>query len=207
MKKLVFLTIGIMLIVSTLTVCLAREFPDVEANHWAYKYIDELSNKGIINGYDDGTYKPNGTVKRSEFVKLIITSVLPRGINEDELMSNFEHWAAKYVWFAEQRGVLDEGEYNKSNIDEPITRLEMVRLISKADIYIRETTSNLAMPEQDFLDILEISDEDYGFLCHAVNNGLIKGYEDYTFKPEKTMTRAEAATMIWRFNGGKDVSK
>ncbi len=208
MKKLLFLTMAIMMILSCmLSSALAKEFPDVETSHWAYKYIDELSNKNIISGYPDGTYKPSGTVKRSEFVKLVIGACIPSGVDIEELATPFDHWAASYVAVAEQYGVLGTGEFNAKNIEEPITRLEMVRLVSNADIYMKQHSVNDKRLEQDFLDIMEMSNEDYSLLCHAVNSGLIKGYDDYTFKPEKTMNRAEAATMIWRFNGGREVAQ
>ncbi len=208
MKRLLFFTLAIMMAMTCFSpLCFAKQFPDVESNHWAYKYIDDLSNQGIINGYDDGTYKPSGTVKRSEFLKLVMASCMPKDIDEDDLMSSLDHWAGTYVWFAEQRGVIEDGEYTKENIDQPITRLEMVRLISRADIFLKENMPEFDVPIQDFLDVLDISDEDYDLLCHANNKGLVKGYDDFTFKPDKTMTRAEAATMIWRFNGGKEVAQ
>ena len=189
------------------SVCLAKEFPDVESSHWAYKYIDELSNQNIINGYEDGTYQPSGTVKRSEFIKLVIAACLPEDEDVDDIPKSFNHWAAPYVWFAEQYGVVAKGEYTKDNIEEPITRLEMVKLISNADLLLLENAVLDERPEQEFMDVADLSDEDYYLLCHAYNKGLVKGYEDFTFKPDQTMTRAEAATMIWRFNGGKEVAE
>ncbi len=208
MKRLLFLIMAVVMIISCcFSFCFAKEFPDVDTSHWAFKYIDELSNAGVINGYDDGTYKPAGTVKRGEFVKLVIAACLPSDIDPDEIPTEFNHWAAGYVWVAEQYGVLEPGEFNLDNIEKPITRLEMVRLVSNADIFMKENMVEDKKLEQDFIDVAEISDEDYALLCHAVNRGLIKGYEDYTFKPENTMNRAEAATMIWRFNGGREVAQ
>ena len=208
MKRHLFLIMAIIMMISCFSsICFAKAFPDVDTSHWAYKYIDELSNDGIINGYDDGTYKPAGTVKRSEFLKLVIAACLPNDIDPDEIPTSFNHWSAPFVWVAEQYGVLEEGEYTLDNIEEPITRLEMVRIVSNADIFLKENAVEDKRIEQDFLDVAEISNEDYALLCHAVNRGLIKGYDDFTFKPENTMSRAEAATMIWRFNGGREVAQ
>ena len=50
-----------------------------------------------------------------------------------------------------------------------------------------------------FNDISGCTVEENSMLRHAYGTGLITGYEDGTFKPQKTMTRAEAATMIYRF--------
>jgi hypothetical protein len=46
-------------------------FKDVPETHWAYKAIEELAEKGIINGYEDGTFKPNEPVTRAEIATII----------------------------------------------------------------------------------------------------------------------------------------
>ncbi|MBE0447477.1 MAG: S-layer homology domain-containing protein [Actinobacteria bacterium] len=46
-------------------------FPDVPQTHWAYSYIMTAKNKGIINGYPDGTFKPEGLATRAESAKMI----------------------------------------------------------------------------------------------------------------------------------------
>ena len=52
-----------------------QDFKDVSENHWAYMAIKELSDKGIINGYPDGTFKPDKPITRAE-VCSIISSIL-----------------------------------------------------------------------------------------------------------------------------------
>lgn len=53
------------------------KFKDVPETHWAYKAIEELAEKGIINGYEDGTFKPDETVTRAE-----LATMLDRYINK-----------------------------------------------------------------------------------------------------------------------------
>ena len=50
----------------------AKIFPDVAANHWAAAQIKELSEKGVIVGYPDGTFKPDNNVTRAEFASMAI---------------------------------------------------------------------------------------------------------------------------------------
>ena len=50
----------------------AKIFPDVAANHWAAAQIKELSEKGVIVGYPDGTFKPDDNVSRAEFASMAI---------------------------------------------------------------------------------------------------------------------------------------
>lgn len=46
-------------------------FKDVPETHWAYKAIKELAEKGIIKGYEDGTFRPNEPVTRAEIATII----------------------------------------------------------------------------------------------------------------------------------------
>lgn len=60
-------------------------FPDVPENHWAYEYIRELADKGIIKGYPDGTWKGDRMMTRYEFAALIYRA-MQQGINVNKKM-------------------------------------------------------------------------------------------------------------------------
>ena len=57
-------------------------------------------------------------------------SALPDWIDINDAESKINHWAGRYVWIAERYGVLKAGSINISNIDKPITRIEMARIIT-----------------------------------------------------------------------------
>ena len=46
-------------------------FKDVDVSHWAYEAIKELSDDGILVGYEDGTFKPDEPVTRAEMCEII----------------------------------------------------------------------------------------------------------------------------------------
>lgn len=50
----------------------ARLFPDVSPNHWAAAQIKEMSQRGVVVGYPDGTFKPDNNVTRAEFASMAI---------------------------------------------------------------------------------------------------------------------------------------
>lgn len=98
----------------------AKSFTDVKENgniSWAYKYVDELSNKNILNGYEDGTFKPNNPVSFLETMQILKTLLNP---SEDELKlareSNLElvnscgvmDWAKDAVCYNIYHGTITE---------------------------------------------------------------------------------------------------
>lgn len=198
MKKLLITLMAMTMIFSSLIMpTYAVTFSDLDAGHWAYEYITTLASDGVINGYTDGTFRPSGTITRGEFLKLVMTPCIPSYVSMDDANSTLKHWSGAYVWLAEQYGVLAQGEYNDENLNEPITRIEMAKLISKADLIMMKTRQK--REQAPFNDIDNCTVEEIAMLRHAYNTGLITGYDDGSFKPQKTMTRAEAATMIYRF--------
>ncbi|MBR3888179.1 MAG: S-layer homology domain-containing protein [Clostridia bacterium] len=196
MKK-VFI-IFLVLMICFISQVQAANFWDLNSKHWAYQYITSLTSSGVINGYEDLSFRPEGTITKGEFIKLVIVAALPSWIDLKDAESNFNHWASRYVWIAEKFGVLKNNTITIGNIDKPITRIEMVQIISKADLLMKGEKLQ-ATEKIKFKDVITLNNEDLQLLKHAISKGLIKGYSDNTFRPTLNMTRAEAATMIYRF--------
>ena len=76
MKRFLSAVLAVVLLVAVCSPVLtanAAGFKDVAASYWAYDEITALSGKKVIEGYADGTFKPEGKVTREEFAKMIIT--------------------------------------------------------------------------------------------------------------------------------------
>lgn len=67
-----------------------NKFPDIE-NHWAKDYINSSAEKGWINGYGDGTFRPDHIIIRCE-VMMLINDVLDRRINRAGLHKEAKQW-------------------------------------------------------------------------------------------------------------------
>lgn len=98
----------------------AKSFKDVKETgntSWAYKYVDELSNKNILSGYEDGTFKPNNPVSFLETMQIIKTLLNPseeelelaRDANMDIVNSNgVLDWAKDAICFNLYHGTITE---------------------------------------------------------------------------------------------------
>ncbi len=191
MKKIVALLV---ILILAIPMVVNAAFSDVAEEHWAKGYIEKLTASKIINGYPDGTFRPSDTLTKGAFLKLIVTASLPE-VDFNQLDKNFDHWAATYVKVAENYNVLEKGAITKENIDEPITRIDVIKILSLCDI-------NMRSHEQKALDYLTFTDTDgldetsEILLSHAVANGIIGGYPDGSFKPQNNLTRAEASKIL-----------
>lgn len=154
-------------------------FNDVADNAWYAKYIAALYNakgvnKGtIINGYEDGTFRPNDKITRQEAAKIIASAytIAKPGVMKQEEMKNDK---------AELTNVATAG-------------------VVEGTIKVNGTTYNIDTVTK-FKDDKEIATWADASVLNLVNNDVIKGYEDNTFKPGNTITRQEALAMLVRTN-------
>ena len=201
MKKVLFILLVCTLLISSMA--FAKEFPDVASTHWAHQYISELSDQGVINGYEDGTYRPNGTVTRAEFLKLMICTDQTRVSLLDDLEKNygleFDNWYEKYRKMAAK---ILTFSYNE-NMNAPVNRLEMARIIKDFAMYDKLVESDSASSNVDFYDIKNLSANDQKTIDTIRKLGIISGYEDETFRPTNNMTRAEVSAVILRYKNKK----
>ena len=170
------------------TVAKLTSFSDI-ADHWSKKNIIDLVGRNVINGYPDGTFKPDDNILVDEFIKTIMTA-----IGFKDIQNGSDYWAQNYIDKAIGLGIVKTGEFDK--YDRPINRFEVARMIARS---MRE---NYKVPEavkNNISDFNEIPDEYKNFVLIMSHKKIISGYEDKSFKGTNNSTRAEAATMLKRY--------
>ncbi len=175
MKKIIFLTI---IILSITTLVYGAELSDVKG-HWAEKNIYRLELENVINGYDDGTFKPENNVTVAEFLKLLVTGTDYKKVLEGN------PWPDWYINTSKYYGFILENEFD--NFDKYITRYEAVKILSRYLQVENKTLNKKVFTDTDDKTVLTLN-----------NLGIIQGYEDNTFKGDNFITRAEASTIICR---------
>lgn len=174
---------------------IVAQFIDM-GSHWADVTIGKLIELGVINGYGDGTFRPDNTITRAEF-----STIVRKAFKYDEAEGNsFEdtsnHWAKNEVHTLVEAGVIDKTEYGDLYMpDKNITRIEMAKMIVRA-VGLGEQAKDMAGNNTKFVDNTDIPTADRGYIIIASDNGIINGYPDLTFKPYGEATRAEASTMV-----------
>jgi len=188
MKK-IFTMIILIISLITVTVVFAMQLSDI-TNHWGKKDIEFLIQTGAISGYPDGTFRPDNTITRAEFTKILTVC---KGFVPDD--SQPIHWAIPYIYEAYNKGYLAVGEF--PNIDQEITRAEIARMVVRA-LGDFPYPADMKEYKGNMKDYQLIPDEMKEYVLKAYTAGIVTGYPDDTFRPNNTATRAEACTMLAR---------
>ena len=203
MKRKISIIIVIILLISiNLTYAVDENiFTDVKSADWYNGAVTKLVNLGSISGYPDGSFRPNNSITKAEFVKALISSL---GFND--LAKTGSHWASGYISKGEVVNIIDKGWL--TNIDKPISRYEMARIISNTLTYKNEEIpTDISKYEPLISDFTTIPNTYLGetngkqlseCVLESYVKGIVTGYPDGSFEGGLTLTRAEASTVIIR---------
>ena len=158
-------------------------YSDMKQADWFYQYVRDMSIAGVVNGYPDGTFNPNGNVTWGEALKLIM---LAAGYNTQAAVDS--NWASGYLAKAKADALVEADAV--IDLNKPITRVEYARVAAKA---LKLAEAKIATP---FVDT-----EDEAVLA-LYENKIVEGSFDASgervFNPDNFITRAEISTIVWR---------
>lgn len=176
--------IAIPLIAGAVLVSAAAEAGSVRfvdsSGHWAKEAIERAVGKGYVDGYEDRTFRPDVSVTRAEFVKMIASALkLPvSGKTEGS------DWYLPYVNAAVGAGIHRWSDFSTGDWNTPITRQEMSRMI------VRATDKDLQKPDANKADT--------ELMYLATKAGLIQGLAGGELGLSEATTRAQSVTVIER---------
>lgn len=109
----------------------SNAYSDVKAGDWFNNAVSTLSNAGIIAGYEDGSFRPNGYITRAEFAT-IAARFFDVTYNGKDLFPDISgHWAKDYINQAANKGFVNGYEDGTFKPDRNITRAEAVTLVNR----------------------------------------------------------------------------
>lgn len=167
-------------------------FGDIKG-HWGEAYITECFNRGIINGYSDNTFRPEANISRAETAALIqrVFKISDGASNEFADIEDTA-WYKGCVTGLSDTGII-QGYNGYFRPADNVTREEMATIIYRALAYYGIKPEG----EMTFGDDDVISDYAKESVSTLGANGIITG-DAGKFRPAQNLTRAEAATMIYR---------
>lgn len=96
-------------------------FSDVDSTHWASDIIQTAYDNGIINGFEDGTFRPDDDVTYEQAIKMIMCA-----INYEAYAETHGGYPNGYIQLADERGVMDSAS---GKVGEPVTRRTVAKLV------------------------------------------------------------------------------
>ncbi|MGN1001931.1 MAG: GH25 family lysozyme, partial [Oscillospiraceae bacterium] len=159
-------------------------YSDVKKGKWYYEYVYDLSRRGVINGFTDGTFRPAETVSYGQALKLILLSA---GYAEQPAEEG-SHWASGYLAYAEKKGFVEEGVI--LDLDMEISREEIAELAAAALELDTWNTGNTPFADTNSGAVLALYRE--GIVEGSFENGL------RLFKGSDFINRAEMSAIVWR---------
>ncbi|MGM9652381.1 MAG: S-layer homology domain-containing protein [Eubacteriales bacterium] len=200
MKRALSVLLSLLLAFSCVAASAAATFADA-ATHWALPAIEYMVGKKILSGYEDGTFRPERTVTRAEYIKMLDetfgltaqTSISYTDVAESD-------WFYPYVAKAAAQGYLLN--YGSSlNPNGTLSRQEAAALLVR---YLDLDADAKASPST-YADYTTIKTAYRDYVLQATEAKLFQGIREddgsYTFRPDKTLTRAEALTILSRAAG------
>ena len=192
-KRMLSNGLAMALVISSLTTipvsATNNKFKDIEG-HWAENQIKNFIQKGYIQGYSDGTFRPNRNTTRAEFISIINRAFgfIEKGTEEFNDV-NPGDWFYDEVLKAVKKGYIQgygDGTFRPNDSISREEACKIVGIILKANGY----------GNTKFKDDNEISEWSKQYIKGLVDMGIIKGFEDNTFRPKNKATRAESVTVI-----------
>ena len=195
--KVLAVLVCVLLLATAILSVSAAKYTDAKSGDWYYDFVSYMSDKGIINGYTDNTFRPNNYVKRCEFIKMMVvtfgldaeTTIDFNDVDEDD-------WYYEYYSKAAAQGFLGEifSGYNMYP-EEYLTREEAAGLLMAYLDYPEDAKS----PSSTFADYTTIASKYRDYVLQAAYAEIINGFEDgnvFNFRPAETLRRAQAAKIL-----------
>lgn len=173
-----------------------KVFSDMNG-HWSKAAVSAMSEQGIIDGFADGTFRPDKEVTRAEFSKMISAMLgLKEGNNHEFSDVAANSWYKPYVSMTAEAGIV-LGSDGKFMPEENITRQDAAVMLHRVLKYKGVSEDGSSQATDTYTDAEQIADYAKEAVTNLTDRGVLNG-ADGMFYPGVSMTRGEAAAMLYR---------
>lgn len=171
-----------------------KVFKDI-SGHWAKENIERAASLNIVEGYPDGTFRPQELVTRAEFTVMLVRALSMPQAADQPLgfidLSQIPSWAVPAVSQAVSAGIVTGYEDHTFRAAKAINRAEMAVMAMRTTGVPIDTGKTTG-----FSDANQMAAWARPFIAHAAELGILQGRGNNLFAPNANATRAEAVTLI-----------
>lgn len=209
MKRKMAMALAAVLVAGSLPVTVsAATFSDINEVSWASSTIQAVSDKGLINGYEDGTFRAKNNVTYSEAMVMIYnlmdktgnlktsaTNTLP--VYQTVLNTyKIPTWSQSTVAYGLSAQILmaaDLPKFTTNGVSNPATRQDVAVMFGRA---LSEKYDIYAGTGVKYNDVWRISDDAMPYVDLLTRLGIVSGDDNGNFNPTANITRAEMAVIM-----------
>lgn len=193
-QLIVLAFLALLICISPINASAAVSFKDVPQTHWAYQDIQALVEKGVLNGYSNGTFKPDQHVTRAQAAIILsaaadIKPIKPAKASYPDVPTN--HWAFGSIEALKQAGVIHGKGNGMYGPDEVLTRGQMAKILTES--------FGLTAKSTNYFNDVKQGDWMFTYVMALRDNGITVGFpQDNTYRPDGLVTRAQMAAFANR---------
>jgi hypothetical protein len=193
MKKLI---LSSFIVFSFFSPVLAKDFSDVNTVHPNFVAIGQLSDEGVLNGYEDGTFRPEQIVNRAEAVKMIlgVLQIAPQSNVSGDVFIDVkaDDWFAGYVAEAKSKGLINGNADGTFAPARSVKRAELMKILLSGVGFKKDTWEQ----EQLYPDV-PLNQWYTPYMNYAGKSGIISKDKEDNLYPAREMTRGEVAESLY----------
>lgn len=209
MKRKMAMALAAVLVAGSLPVTAsAATFTDINEVSWASSTIQAVSDKGLINGYEDGTFRAKNNVTYSEAMVMVYNLMSKTGnlkASATNTLSIYQSvlntykiptWSQSTVAYGLSAQILmaaDLPKFTTNGVSNPATRQDVAVMFGRA---LSEKYDIYAGTGVNYNDSWRISDEAMPYVDLLTRLGIVTGDDSGNFNPTANITRAEMAVMM-----------
>ena len=184
---------------------LTTSFKDVKTTAWYYNDVTDCAKRGIVQGFSDGTFKPEDTVTDVQFLTMITNAFYSDTVKKYNPVPAGQKWYYPYVQTSKDNNLLKGGKSGDpalSITEKNLNRYDMALVLYNVMVNKNKLTNvsatDLIMSYGSIKDKASVPANRVTAVQYCYALGIITGMSDGTFSGSKNMTRAQACTVIVR---------
>jgi len=188
----------------TPTAAFASEFSDVSSDDPLSAVVTELKNRNVINGYEDGTFRPNNKVNRAEALKIVVAPLVSAEDLKDFSTTPYSDiqdgdWYLPYTEYARtELGIID-GPPSKTAFHgtDAVKKVEFIKMLLLANNVSPDSYSEIKMPLSN--DVTNPDEWYYPYFRYAYSASMLQINDQGLLSPGEELTRGDTATLLFYF--------
>lgn len=175
-------------------------FKDIPANAWYYDYVSRMVQDGLFNGTSSTTFSPEAPMSEVQFLTVVLRKAFP---------TELEQYNAQYTstWYdgayrlGLAKGIINSSVYGSgADMNRNITRERMTDMAIKGlEAMGEQIYSDAYGVSSRVADLNQCTGDMRNSMIKAYTMGIIAGTTSTTVNPKQTATRAQGATVLYRF--------